>query len=134
MVDGVHDHRGVQYELGPALQSRPRGADVFLQAFALGIGFRFGLHVNPDSKGLYISEDLFVILSVRFVFQLAPPRSRPCDIYCVAMRIHCCRLYPAREACEVSGVWKAPSCVPAPHYDYVCCLRHYHISHSGAGL
>jgi len=31
--------------------------------FALGIGLRFGLHVQPDSRGLYITEYLFVVLS-----------------------------------------------------------------------
>ncbi|KAI9448037.1 RTA1-like protein [Lactarius indigo] len=31
--------------------------------FALGIACRFGLHVKPDSKGIYIAEYLFVILS-----------------------------------------------------------------------
>lgn len=30
--------------------------------FALGIACRFGLHVKPDSKGIYIAENLFVIL------------------------------------------------------------------------
>jgi hypothetical protein len=31
--------------------------------FALGIGLRFGLHAQPDSKGLYIVEYLFVVLA-----------------------------------------------------------------------
>ncbi|KAJ7683982.1 RTA1-domain-containing protein [Mycena rosella] len=31
--------------------------------FAFGIGTRFGLHVHPDSKGIYIIEYLFVVLS-----------------------------------------------------------------------
>ncbi|KAF9534270.1 RTA1 like protein-domain-containing protein [Crepidotus variabilis] len=31
--------------------------------FALGIGFRFGLHSNPHSDGIYIAEYLFVTLS-----------------------------------------------------------------------
>jgi len=31
--------------------------------FALGIGTRFGLHTNPDGKGIYIVEYLFVVLS-----------------------------------------------------------------------
>jgi len=31
--------------------------------FALGIAIRFGLHAQPDSKGLYIVEYLFVVLS-----------------------------------------------------------------------
>ncbi|KAJ7068463.1 RTA1-like protein [Mycena amicta] len=31
--------------------------------FALGIATRFGLHKNPESKGLYIVEYLFVVLS-----------------------------------------------------------------------
>ena len=30
----------------------------------MGLAFRFGLHVNPDSKGIYIAEDLLVVLSV----------------------------------------------------------------------
>ncbi|KAJ7129478.1 RTA1-like protein [Mycena epipterygia] len=31
--------------------------------FAFGIGTRFGLHVHPESKGIYIIEYLFVVLS-----------------------------------------------------------------------
>ncbi|KAJ6598873.1 RTA1-domain-containing protein [Mycena vulgaris] len=31
--------------------------------FAFGIGTRFGLHSNPESKGIYILEYLFVVLS-----------------------------------------------------------------------
>ncbi|KAJ7178960.1 RTA1-like protein [Mycena filopes] len=31
--------------------------------FAFGIGTRFGLHTHPDSKGIYIVEYLFVVLS-----------------------------------------------------------------------
>ncbi|KAI0268259.1 RTA1 like protein-domain-containing protein [Gloeopeniophorella convolvens] len=31
--------------------------------FALGIGCRFGLHVQPESQGIYIVEYLFIILS-----------------------------------------------------------------------
>lgn len=35
-----------------------------VEAFALGFACRFGLHVKPDSRGIYIAEDFFVILSV----------------------------------------------------------------------
>ncbi|KAF9464496.1 RTA1 like protein-domain-containing protein [Collybia nuda] len=31
--------------------------------FAFGLGTRFGLHIHPESKGLYIVEYLFVVLS-----------------------------------------------------------------------
>ncbi|PPQ98523.1 hypothetical protein CVT24_004014 [Panaeolus cyanescens] len=31
--------------------------------FTLGLSFRFGLHVHPQSKGIYIVEYLFVVLS-----------------------------------------------------------------------
>ncbi|KAJ6628839.1 RTA1 like protein-domain-containing protein [Mycena sp. CBHHK59/15] len=31
--------------------------------FAFGIGTRFGLHIHPESKGIYIAEYLFVVLS-----------------------------------------------------------------------
>lgn len=31
--------------------------------FATGFGFRFGLHSNPESKGIYIAEYLFIVLS-----------------------------------------------------------------------
>jgi len=31
--------------------------------FALGISIRFGLHIHPQSKGLYIVEYLFIVLS-----------------------------------------------------------------------
>lgn len=34
-----------------------------LIAFALGIATRFGLHTMPESKGIYIVEYLFVVLS-----------------------------------------------------------------------
>ena len=35
-----------------------------IPVFALGISIRFGLHLHPDSQGLYIVEYLFVVLSV----------------------------------------------------------------------
>lgn len=31
--------------------------------FSVGIGLRFGLHAQPESKGIYIAEYLFVVLS-----------------------------------------------------------------------
>ncbi|EJD05847.1 RTA1-like protein [Fomitiporia mediterranea MF3/22] len=31
--------------------------------FVIGLGCRFGLHSNPQSKGIYIAEDLFILLS-----------------------------------------------------------------------
>ncbi|KAF8913953.1 RTA1-like protein [Gymnopilus junonius] len=31
--------------------------------FALGLSFRFGLHLHPQSKGIYIAEYMFVVLS-----------------------------------------------------------------------
>jgi hypothetical protein len=34
-----------------------------LYCFAIGIGCRFGLHYQPQSKGIYIVEYLFVVLS-----------------------------------------------------------------------
>ena len=40
-----------------------------MQAFALGIACRFALHVKPDSRGIYIAEDFFVILSVSLLFE-----------------------------------------------------------------
>ena len=36
----------------------------YIPVFALGISIRFGLHLHPDSQGLYIVEYLFVVLSV----------------------------------------------------------------------
>lgn len=33
-------------------------------AYATGFGFRFGLHYHPDSRGIYIAEYLFIVLSV----------------------------------------------------------------------
>ena len=36
----------------------------YILVFALGISIRFGLHLHPDSQGLYIAEYLFVVLSV----------------------------------------------------------------------
>jgi hypothetical protein len=39
-------------------------------AFALGIACRFALHVKPDSRGIYIAEDFFVLLSVSPFFGL----------------------------------------------------------------
>lgn len=38
--------------------------------FALGIGFRFGLHVRPDPQGLYIAEYFFVIQYCRSALNL----------------------------------------------------------------
>ncbi|OJA18999.1 hypothetical protein AZE42_00341 [Rhizopogon vesiculosus] len=34
--------------------------------YALGFGFRFALHANPDSLGIYIAEYLFIVLSPCF--------------------------------------------------------------------
>ncbi|KIM68753.1 hypothetical protein SCLCIDRAFT_13511 [Scleroderma citrinum Foug A] len=31
--------------------------------YAIGFGFRFALHYHPDSRGIYISEYLFIVLS-----------------------------------------------------------------------
>lgn len=42
--------------------SRPHMVLTFL-AFATGLGLRFGLHAQPESKGIYIAEYLFVVLS-----------------------------------------------------------------------
>ena len=35
-----------------------------LKAFSTGLALRFALHTNPDAKGTYIAEYLFVVLSV----------------------------------------------------------------------
>lgn len=37
---------------------------LYFEAFAFGIAMRFGLAVHPESKGIYIVEYLFVVLSV----------------------------------------------------------------------
>lgn len=37
---------------------------VFLAAMAVGLAMRFGLHIHPDSSGLYIVEYILVVLSV----------------------------------------------------------------------
>ena len=42
------------------------GITYIFPVFALGISIRFGLHLHPDSQGLYIVEYLFVVLSVSF--------------------------------------------------------------------
>ena len=39
-------------------------ADAF-PVFAFGLSVRYGLHLHPQSKGLYIIEYTFVVLSVR---------------------------------------------------------------------
>ena len=33
-------------------------------AFSVGLGLRYGLHAHPESKGIYIAEYLFIVLSV----------------------------------------------------------------------
>ncbi|KAG6371319.1 hypothetical protein JVT61DRAFT_9791 [Boletus reticuloceps] len=33
-------------------------------AYSVGFGCRFGLHYHPDSKGIYIAEYMFIVLSV----------------------------------------------------------------------
>ena len=75
----MYDHRGIQYELHPHIRSQ-RGVDLAPKAFALGIGCRFGLHVKPDAKGLYITEYLLVILSVRFAFPYLFQHRITCDV------------------------------------------------------
>jgi hypothetical protein len=32
--------------------------------YVIGFGFRFALHYNPDSLGIYIAEYLMIVLSV----------------------------------------------------------------------
>ncbi|KAJ7284011.1 RTA1-like protein [Mycena rebaudengoi] len=55
--------------LGQTLLMRKYGAKFMLAmviggyCFAFGIGTRFGLHAHPQSKGIYIVEYLFVVLS-----------------------------------------------------------------------
>lgn len=55
---------------------------MLLQALALGIAFRFALHIEPNSQGIYIVEYLFVTLSVGpiFLFFFFPTTSnaQPC--------------------------------------------------------
>lgn len=48
---------------GTPLVLSPQFSNVCLSAFAFGLATRFGLHNNPDSKGIYIAEDLLVVLS-----------------------------------------------------------------------
>ena len=74
---------------------------IFYLAFALGIGMRFGLHSHPDSKGIYIAEYLFVVLSVRN-FPATPRKS----IHSVrsAVCFHCCGLHLAWAASEVPAL------------------------------
>lgn len=42
---------------------RPPDQPYVSAAFAVGLALRFGLHANPESKGIYIAEYLFVVLS-----------------------------------------------------------------------
>ena len=35
----------------------------FVQAFAIGFGARFGLNKQPESRGIYILEYLFIVLA-----------------------------------------------------------------------
>jgi hypothetical protein len=68
-VDGVDGDRGLQYEFNPSSRhlDGSRGINLPLQALAIGIGCRLGLHVKPESKGMYITEYSLVTLSVRCV-------------------------------------------------------------------
>jgi hypothetical protein len=50
-------------------------------AFAFGIGTRFGLHIHPESKGLYIVEYLFVVLSVCPFLWLPFSHNSPSSIF-----------------------------------------------------
>ena len=34
-----------------------------MSAFSIGLATRFGLHANPESRGIYIVENLLVVLS-----------------------------------------------------------------------
>lgn len=52
------------YSAFPSLDSSVRRYLTVNIAFAIGIGTRFGLHAHPESKGIYIVEYLFVVLSV----------------------------------------------------------------------
>jgi hypothetical protein len=56
---------------------------LIVPAFALGVALRFGLHSHPESKGIYIVEYLFVVLSVgsllcHYQVTLDPYSPQPC--------------------------------------------------------
>ena len=103
VVDALPGHRRIQYISSLASEHRQWGITrlTFHPAFALGIGMRFGLHSHPDSKGIYIAEYLFVVLSVRN-FPATPRKS----IHSVrsAVCFHCCGLHLARAASEVPAL------------------------------
>lgn len=60
-IHALHGHRLLQYV--PSLSAFPSLLTPPSPAFAVGLALRFGLHSNPDSKGIYITEYLFVVLS-----------------------------------------------------------------------
>ncbi len=63
-VDVRNDNRNIQYVSSRFLQLLP--SLMFLPAaYIVGFVFRFVLHTHPDSKGAYIVEYLFIVLSVR---------------------------------------------------------------------
>jgi hypothetical protein len=55
-------------------------------AYALGFGFRFGVHDYPDSLAIYIVEYLFIILSVSTPFPANYISHKPSDSHAPSSR------------------------------------------------
>jgi hypothetical protein len=89
-VDAIDGHWGVWYVIQLVFSSSV--LHTFTTAFAFGLSIRFGLHSQPESKGLYILEYLFVVLSVRLNIPLYFLSQAKYLHYPVAVRLHCRRL------------------------------------------
>lgn len=63
---------------------------VFPSVFAFGLSTRFGLHLHPQSRGLYIIQYLFVVLAVSFNGILSLDLLANIIHPILAMRLHRC--------------------------------------------
>lgn len=105
-----------------------------LAAFAFGIGTRFGLHVHPESKGIYIVEYLFVVLSVSSSLSLMLCQfwlskcifSRP-----IALCFHRSWIRVVGEISTSSSLRPIPASYPAPDHYSVHLVWYYNVLNPG---
>lgn len=69
---------------------------------------RFGLHVKPDSSGLYIIEYLFVVLSVKKKKKENLPRDYPLLTNLTAVCLHRSSVCPLGALDQTLGHGSAP--------------------------
>jgi hypothetical protein len=129
-VDGVYDHRGIQYE-HPHIRSRE--VLTYLPKLSPLVSVVVSVYMLNRTPRVYSSRSIFLSYFRCVLHFHTFSFSTSYNMRCAALCIYCCRLHPTRSTCKVPRGWKTSSRVPAPHYDYVCHVRRHHISHPGMG-